>query len=131
MKMHTSLLILSLATGAICTKAHAESLFSLQNLERERAGLLKTLFDAEVSMSARQNKADSIQRRMVDAERMVLRDDRLTEQNSVLAKKAFERYEITFLVHASAEAKCPVLDHYLDELGLAPLSIEKAKAGYR
>jgi hypothetical protein len=64
-------------------------------------------------------------------ERMVLRDDRIAMSNSVMAKKAFERYELTFLVHAGSESKKTPIAHWLHSLNITDENIDKSQSGAR
>jgi hypothetical protein len=84
-----------------------------------------------LDLNQRQKKVQSIYRRLVDIERMVLRDDRVTSSNSPLAQNAFDKYELTFLVHSSAEKKLPPLSHWMSELHLTTANILSAKPGHR
>ena len=111
--------------------AQNNSLFSLQNLERERAALLTTLTDANISMEVRQQKSNSIYRRMADIERMVLRDERIANSDKVLVQNAFANYDLTFLVHVSAERKIQPLSQWMNTLGINAASIAQSKQGYR
>jgi hypothetical protein len=111
--------------------AQNNALFSLQNLERERASLLATLTDANISMEVRQQKSSSIYRRMADIERMVLRDERIANSDKVLVQKAFANYDLTFLVHASAERKVQPLSQWMNTLGINAANIAQSKQGYR
>ena len=115
----------------LSTHTFANSLFSLENLERERAALLSVQFDSTLDLNQRQKKVQNIYRRLVDIERMVLRDDRVTSNNSQLAQNAFDKYELTFLVHSSAEKSLSPLSHWMSELRLTTDSILSAKAGHR
>ena len=115
----------------LSSAAFANNTFTLENLERERATLLKTLTDSSLNSYQRQSQSENIYRRMIDAERMVLRDERLSQSQSVLAKKAFADYGLTFLVHASAETKKRVLEHWLDELNLSTKQIQNTKVGFK
>ena len=111
--------------------AMANPLFSLENLERERAALLKVMTDSNLTPDVRLQKHNSIYRRMTDIERMVLRDDRIASSDKVMVKKAFESYDLTFLVHASAEQNTKPLNHWLNTLGINASSISNSKMGYR
>ncbi|MBU3003096.1 hypothetical protein [Paraglaciecola arctica] len=126
-------IILTIATLAILISPNifANSLFSLENLERERAALLSTQLDSALDLNQRQQKVQTIYRRLVDIERMVLRDDRVTASNSPLAQNAFNKYELTFLVHSSAEKNLPPMSHWMSELQLTTNGILAAKAGHR
>lgn len=125
------LLIIATIASLLSTASFANSLFSLENLERERAALLNAQLDSSLDLAQRQQKVQNIYRRLVDIERMVLRDDRVTSSNSALAQNAFNKYELTFLVHSSAEKSQPALSHWLSEVHLTTNSILSAKAGHR
>lgn len=111
--------------------AQDNALFSLQNLERERAALLQTLTNGNISMEVRQQKVATIYRRMADIERMVLRDERITNSDTKLVQHAFANYDLTFLVHASAEHNTQPLSQWMNTLGINASSIDQSKQGYR
>jgi len=125
------ILVIATCASLLSPQIFANSLFSLENLERERAALLSAQFDSALDLNQRQQKVQTIYRRLVDIERMVLRDDRVTSSNSSLAQNAFDKYELTFLVHSSAEKKLPPLSHWMSELHLTTDNILSAKAGHR
>ncbi len=127
-KILKSVLLTSvLLTGA----ASADSLFSLENLERERASLISTMSDPALSMDERQRKAKMIYRRMVDIERMVLRDERIASSDKLIVKKAFANYDLTFLAHASAESERDPYSHWLYALNITPETISRSNVGVR
>ena len=111
--------------------AQSSELFSLQNLERERAALLATLTDGNISNETRQQKATLLYRRIADIERMVLRDERIANSDKKLVQNAFANYDLTFLVHASAEHNTLPLSQWLNTLGINATSIKQSKQGYR
>jgi len=124
-------LVIATFASLLSTQVLANSLFSLENLERERAALLSAQLDSSLDLNQRQQKVQSIYRRLVDIERMVLRDDRVTSSNNPLAQNAFDKYELTFLVHSSAEKSLPPLSHWMSELQLTTDNILSAKTGHR
>ena len=71
------------------------------------------------------------QRRLMDMERMVIRDDRLLGSHDSMVNKAFDHYETTFLVHASTEANQHIVDFWLQQLNLDSESILESKRGRR
>jgi hypothetical protein len=123
-----SMLLLSAFTASAQSD---DSLFSLKNLERERASLLATMSDPSLSTQQRQKKQGSIYRRMADIERMVLRDDRIANSDTFLVQKAFANYDLTFLVHASAEHKVQPITQWLNTLNINASSIQQSTSGYR
>jgi hypothetical protein len=111
--------------------AKSNSLFTLENLERQRAVLLNNLTTKQLTAYERETKTKQLMNRLVDLERMVLRDDRIAQSNSIMAKKAFQRYELTFLVHAASETKKSPVAHWLNALKITDESIAKSKSGVR
>lgn len=103
----------------------------LENMERERALLIDTLLAAELSPAERQGKVEISRRRLVDLERIVLRDGSLTGRNTPTVRRAFDNYDLTFLIHAAAEKNVTVLDNWLEQAGLTTQSLMGAKRGRR
>ncbi len=107
------------------------SLFTLENLERQRAVLLNNLTTKQLNAYQREQETKHLIKRLVDLERMVLRDDRIAASNSIMAKKAFQNYELTFLVHAGSESKKSPMAHWLYSLKITDESIAKSSSGAR
>lgn len=103
----------------------------LENLERERAALLSTLLDPGVAPDGRQARVEPALRRLVDLERMVLRDPRSAAESGALAARAFADYDMTVLAHASIEKGVAPLDLWLGRLGLSGDRILAARIGRR
>ncbi len=127
--------ILTALTCIICVtsnvNAKSNSLFTLENLERQRAVLLDNLTTIKLSTYQREQQTNKLIKRLVDMERMVLRDDRIAASNSIMAKKAFQNYDLTFLVHAGSESKKSPMAHWLHSLNITSQSIAKSRAGAR
>lgn len=104
---------------------------SLSNLERERAALVKDLLDPSLDFEARLASIDRRQRQLTDMERMVIRDERLLSSKSPMVKRAFDNYELTFLVHAGAENKQTATAQWLEQVNFSSESVLRARAGYR
>ena len=116
------------AALAFSTAAKADS---LDNLERERALLVDAMLDPALSPTDRQARIDSEQRRLVDLERMVLRDDSIKGKNTPTVRRAFANYDLTFLVHAALEKKVAIVDNWMDQLGLSTNSLMSTRKGLR
>jgi hypothetical protein len=99
----------------------------LENLERERASVLKSILDPELSPSERQKKIQGSKMRLIDLERMVLRDDKLKGRNTPTVRRAFENYDLTFLLHAATEKNLTITDNWLAELGITTQNIMSAQ----
>jgi hypothetical protein len=104
---------------------------TLENLERERAIFIDSLLDPDASPTERQDKISISKRRLVDLERMVLRDKSLTGRNTPTVRRAFENYDLTFLVHASTEKNVSAIDAWLGEIGITTQSLMSAEMGRR
>ena len=99
----------------------------LENLERERASVLKSILDPELSPSERQKKIQGSKMRLIDLERMVLRDDKLKGRYTPTVRRAFENYDLTFLLHAATEKNLTITDNWLAELGITTQNIMSAQ----
>lgn len=113
---------------AFSATAHAGT---LENLERERAMTINTFMDASLSVDERQAKLDSQRRRLVDLERIVMRDESLRGQNTKTVRVAFQNYDVTFLGHASAEKGHTMFDHWLSQFDVSTDSLMASRVGRR
>ena len=120
-----------MALAVLSSPVFANDLQSLENMERERAGLVATLRASELEASARQAKLQVRQARLVDLERMTLRDDRLLGHQHRLVRLTFNDYDMSFLVHAAAEAGVAPVEHWMSELGFDTTSILNTRVGRR
>ena len=111
--------------------AQSDELQTLRNLERERAILVEMMFDDSLAREKRQNQIEHSIRRLVDLERMVLRDQRLEGNTDTLVRRAFNNYDLTFLAHASLEKRHSVIGHWVDQVGLSTNSILAAQVRSR
>jgi hypothetical protein len=120
-----------LAATILAFSAGIASADSLENLERERAILIEALLNPELSPAERQQRIEAEKRRLVDLERMVLRDDALKGKNTPVVRKAFSNYDLTFLVHASTEKKLSLMDNWLEQVGVSTQTLMAARKGMR
>ena len=118
----------AILAGLIVTPASAGT---LENMERERAIMLETVLSGDISVSERQRTLTVSSARLADLERMVLRDDSLIGRDQPAIRNAFENYDLTFIIHASAEHNRAIADHWLSELGLTTQSVMNARTGRR
>lgn len=120
-----------LTVAAMALTAGAAKADTLDNLERERAQLIEAFLDPGLAPADRQARVEAEQRRLVDLERMVLRDDSLKGRNTPTVRKAFSNYDLTFIVHASLEKKVALVDTWLDQVGVSTNSLMAARKGRR
>ncbi|MGB0630765.1 MAG: hypothetical protein ACPGRZ_08720 [Alphaproteobacteria bacterium] len=104
---------------------------SLENMERERAILLETILSGDMNASERESRIQVARTRLVDLERMVLRDKKLIGRNTPAVRAAFDNYDLTFLVHASTEKGRSIADHWLGEVGVSTTALMNARMGRR
>ena len=100
---------------------------TVENLERERAILIDTMLNANVTPAEREAKVETSRNRLVDLERMVLRDDSLVGVNTPTVKRAFANYDLTLLIHAATEKEMSVIDNWLEQMGITTQSLMSAK----
>lgn len=110
---------------------NANELFTLKNLERERATLISDFLSTKLDGQQKQQRLQQRQRQLADVERMVLRDERLLNTKSSMVENAFKDYEKTFLVHAGAEQQISAMSQWLSSVHLTNEMVLSAKAGYR
>lgn len=128
---HTRTLTLAIIAVASLAATDIAQAGTLENLERERAIMLGTLLDPSLTAVERQGKIALSKNRLVDLERMVIRDKSLASKNTPVVKKAFENYDLTFLVHASVEKNHSLMDHWLNQVGISTKTVMDARVGRR
>ena len=119
--------VLVLAAG-VSVPGHAGS---LENMERERALMLESMLTSELTPERRQAKVEMSRNRLIDLERLVLRDKSLVGKSTPAVRAAYENYDLTFLVHASTEHNRALLDHWLQQVGVSTESLMNARVGRR
>ena len=105
------------------TAAHAGT---VENLERERALVVEKILNPALTPDERSQSLVPSKARLVDLERMVLRDKSLKGRNTPTVRKAFENYDLTFLVHASTERNLSLTDNWLTQMGITTHNIMSA-----
>ena len=116
-----------LTAAALAVAAGTAQAGSIENLERERAIAIETLLSPEMAPAERHAKIAVSKGRLVDLERIVLRDTSLEGRATPAVKRAFDNYDLTFLVHAATEKNLTVMDHWLEQLGLTAQSLTIAQ----
>lgn len=128
---YTATRSIGLALAIIAAPLGSANATSLDNLERERAKLLVGYLDPALAASDRRRLIEPARRRLVDLERMVLRDESLTAKPTATVRRAFENYDLTFLVHASAEKQATIMEIWLREVGVSTSTTLAARVGRR
>lgn len=122
---------LTLAAVAAVALMGTANAGTLQNLERERSIMIETIMDPALTPAERQSKVKVEQRRLVDLERMVIRDKSLRGKNTRVVRHAFKNYDLTFMAHSAAEKNVTVVDNWLAQFGISTDTIMSADVGRR
>ena len=129
LKRLAALPLMALTLGVLAATPAAAG--SLENMERERAILIDAFLDPGVSPAERGQRVHTARTRLIDLERMVLRDDSLVGRNTPTVKRAFDNYDLTFLVHAAIEKDMAISDSWLEQVGLTTQALMAATKGRR
>jgi len=124
--------ILTLSTLALSLiMSSTASANSLETLERERARTVQTILDPTLTLEARHARLDRHRHRLIDLERMVIRDKSLRTQTDRTVRIAFKNYDVTFLSHASAEKNRTMSDHWMAQFNLNTDALMATRVGRR
>ncbi len=116
----------ALAISASALMAEHAQAGSIENLERERTILVENMLTPEMTAEERQAKMGIAKRRLIDLERIALRDKSLVGRNTPAIKRAFASYDLTFMVHASVEKNRSLADHWLEQVGITQQDVLSA-----
>ena len=98
-----------------CSQANANS---IDTLERERAKTLNLILDKSISIGERKKRLEISKMRLLDLERMTINDKNINKNPNHRTIKAFENFDLTFLVHSSLEKDKPISIMWLEKIGL-------------
>ncbi len=121
----------ALLAAAVITVPGMAIAGSLENLERERSILLEVMFSPSIENGMRHEKLALGKRRLIDLERILLRDKSVIGRNTPEVRSAFENYDLTFLVHASVDKGLSMVDHWMEQVGVSTHSIMGSRIGRR
>lgn len=122
---------LTLSTAILISLPIAAQANSLENLERERAVTIQTLLDPALDLDNRHARLESQRHRLIDLERMVIRDKSLRGKTDRTTRIAFKDYDATFLSHAAAEKNLTLADHWLSHFNLSTDALMATRMGRR
>jgi hypothetical protein len=91
---------------------------TIDNLERERAKALNLILDKSVSIGDRKSKLEKSKMRLLDLERMTINSKNINKNPTYQTIKAFEKFDLTFLVHSSLEKGKSLSLTWLEKIGL-------------
>ena len=90
---------------------------SIDTLERERAKTLNLILDKSISIGERKKRLEISKMRLLDLERMTINDKNINKNPNHRTIKAFENFDLTFLVHSSLEKEKPISVTWLEKIG--------------
>ena len=114
-------IILSLTIGSYAY-AYANA-NSIDTLERERAKALNLVLDKNISIGDRKKNLQKSKMRLLDIERMTINSKDINKNPNHQTIKAFENFDLTFLVHTSLEKGKSLSITWLEEMGLTTVNL--------
>lgn len=114
----TKILIKSTILLTLIFSPYAANANTIDNLERERAKALSLILDKSVSIGDRKSKLEKSKMRLLDLERMTINSKNINKNPSYQTIKAFEKFDLTFLVHSSLEKGKSLSLTWLEKIGL-------------
>tara|TARA_B100000963_G_scaffold336387_1_gene331375 strand:- start:504 stop:887 length:384 start_codon:yes stop_codon:yes gene_type:complete len=100
---------------ALSSLAYANS---IDALERERAHTVNLILDKTISITERKSRLEKSKMKLLDLERMIINNKNINKNPSYQTIKAFENFELTFLVHSSVEKGKPLAITWFEKIGL-------------
>ena len=123
-KTYKTLAVLAIWASTLMAE-HAQA-GSIENLERERTILVDNMLTPEMTPAERQTKMVIAKRRLIDLERIALRDKSLVGRNTAAISRAFANYDLTFIIHASVEKGLSLADHWMEQVGITQQDVLSA-----
>lgn len=114
----TKILIKSTILLTLIFSPYAANANTIDNLERERAKALNLILDKSISIGDRKSKLEKSKMRLLDLERMTINSKNINKNPSYQTIKAFEKFDLTFLVHSSLEKGKSLSLTWLEKIGL-------------
>ena len=96
---------------------------SIDTLERERAKALNLVLDKNISIGDRKKNLQKSKMRLLDIERMTINSKDINKNPNYQTIKAFENFDLTFLVHTSLEKGKSLSITWLEEMGLTTVNL--------
>ena len=114
----TKILIKSTILLTLIFSPYAANANTIDNLEREMANALNLILDKSISIGDRKSKLEKSKMRLLDLERMTINSKNINKNPSYQTIKAFEKFDLTFLVHSSLEKGKSLSLTWLEKIGL-------------
>ena len=123
----TKILIKSTILLTLIFSPYAANANTIDNLERERAKALNLILDKSISIGDRKSKLEKSKMRLLDLERMTINSKNINKNPSYQTIKAFENFDLTFLVHSSLEKGKSLSLTWLEKIGLTTENLMRTR----
>ena len=100
-------------------------------LERERAKTLNLILDKTISIAERKKKLEKSKMKLLDLERMTINNKQINKNPDTHTIRAFENFDLTFLVHNSFEKNKPLSVTWFEKMGLTTDNIMTTRISRR
>ncbi|MDA9170913.1 hypothetical protein N9O69_02410 [Alphaproteobacteria bacterium] len=100
---------------------------SIENMERTRSALISIMLDVNMNADKKQNQLNNFKLKLLDNERIVINDKKIIQNPDRYTIKAFEEFELSFLVHASIEKNLDISEHWFNQIGLTTSNLENTR----
>ena len=100
---------------------------SIENMERTRSALISIMLDVNINADNKQNQLNNFKLKLLDNERIVINDKKIIQNPDRYTIKAFEEFELSFLVHASIEKNLDISEHWFNQIGLTTSNLENTR----
>jgi hypothetical protein len=100
---------------------------SIENMERTRSALISIMLDVNINADKKQNQLNNFKLKLLDNERIVINDKKIIQNPDRYTIKAFEEFELSFLVHASIEKNLDISEHWFNQIGLTTSNLENTR----
>ena len=100
-------------------------------LERERARTLNLILDKTISIAERKKKLEKSKMKLLDLERMTINNKQINKNPDTHTIRAFEDFDLTFLVHNSFEKNKPLSVTWFEKMGLTTDNIMNTRVSRR
>ena len=105
----TAILIIALSSSANAN--------SIDALERERANTVNLILDKTISIAERKSRLEKSKMKLLDLERMIINNKNINKNPSFQTIRAFENFDLTFLVHSSVERSKSLAITWFEKIG--------------
>lgn len=100
-------------------------------LERERAKTLNLILDKTISIAERKKILEKSKMKLLDLERMTINNKQINKNPDTHTIRAFEDFDLTFLVHNSFERNKPLSITWFEKIGLTTDNIMNTRVSRR